>query len=75
MSCDEICCNHGCNQGRNCPARVAPIKSSTPVHTEDDQDLTFELSPVMVAGILLSVVAVAAMVIAGVGFLLGFIFH
>lgn len=25
MSCDEYCCNHGCNQGRDCPARVAKI--------------------------------------------------
>lgn len=23
--CDDYCCNHGCNQGRNCPARVAKI--------------------------------------------------
>lgn len=23
--CDEFCCNHGCNQGRNCPVRVAKI--------------------------------------------------
>ena len=21
MSCDDYCCNHGCNQGRDCPAR------------------------------------------------------
>ena len=21
MSCDDYCCNYGCNQGRNCPAR------------------------------------------------------
>lgn len=21
MSCDTYCCNHGCNQGRDCPAR------------------------------------------------------
>lgn len=20
--CDEYCCNHGCNQGRNCPVRM-----------------------------------------------------
>ena len=20
--CDEYCCNYGCNQGRNCPARI-----------------------------------------------------
>lgn len=25
-----ICCNHNCNQGRDCPARVAPIKASYP---------------------------------------------
>ena len=24
MSCDDYCCNHGCNEGRNCPARRAP---------------------------------------------------
>ena len=24
MSCDDYCCNHGCNQGRNCPARKTP---------------------------------------------------
>lgn len=23
--CDDYCCNHGCNQGRNCPARVARV--------------------------------------------------
>lgn len=24
MSCDDYCCNYGCNQGRNCPARKTP---------------------------------------------------
>lgn len=28
MSCDDYCCNHGCNQGRNCPARKTPAKST-----------------------------------------------
>jgi hypothetical protein len=23
--CDEYCTNYGCNQGRNCPARVANV--------------------------------------------------
>lgn len=23
--CDEMCASHGCNQGRNCPARKRPI--------------------------------------------------
>ena len=24
MSCDDYCCNHGCNQCRNCVARKTP---------------------------------------------------
>jgi len=28
--CDEYCCNHGCNQGRNCPVRVARVKARIP---------------------------------------------
>lgn len=32
--CDDYCCNHGCNQGRDCPARkpakVAKVKARTP---------------------------------------------
>ena len=24
MSCDDYCCNHGCNQGRDCQARKTP---------------------------------------------------
>jgi len=28
MSCDDYCCNHGCNQGRNCPARKKPAKAT-----------------------------------------------
>jgi hypothetical protein len=24
--CDEYCANYGCNQGRNCPVRVAKYK-------------------------------------------------
>ena len=28
MSCDDYCCNHGCNQGRNCVARKTPAKAS-----------------------------------------------
>lgn len=32
--CDDYCCNHGCNQGRNCPARVAPIGRRTPRYPE-----------------------------------------
>lgn len=24
--CDEYCCNHGCNQGRDCPARIERVR-------------------------------------------------
>lgn len=26
MNCDDDCCNNGCNQGRNCPARTRKIQ-------------------------------------------------
>lgn len=26
------CCNHNCNQGRDCPARVAKVKNRAPKH-------------------------------------------
>ena len=29
--CDDYCCNHGCNQGRDCPARVAKVGRKIPV--------------------------------------------
>lgn len=25
MTCDDYCCNHGCNRGPSCPARRAPV--------------------------------------------------
>lgn len=28
MSCDDYCCNYGCNQGRDCPARRTPAKAT-----------------------------------------------
>lgn len=28
MSCDDYCCNHGCNQGRDCVARKTPAKAT-----------------------------------------------
>ena len=36
MSCDDYCCNHGCNQGRNCPARKTPATQ----RAIDEQDKT-----------------------------------
>ena len=31
--CDEYCANHGCNQGRNCPARSGGKCHCTPEQT------------------------------------------
>ena len=28
--CDEYCSNHGCNQGRNCPARITKEEMGEP---------------------------------------------
>ncbi len=28
MSCADYCCNHGCNQGRDCVARKTPAKAT-----------------------------------------------
>ncbi len=30
MNCDDYCCNHGCNQGRSCPARIRKVKAGGP---------------------------------------------
>lgn len=30
--CDDYCCNHGCNQGRDCPARVAKVGQRMQTH-------------------------------------------
>jgi len=34
VSCDDYCWNHGCNQGRDCPARVAKVGQRYPANPE-----------------------------------------
>lgn len=69
MSCDEICCNHGCNQGRNCPARVAPIKTSTPVQIPVPDEFDVSISPLLAVGLVLSAALCAALVLFGLAVL------
>lgn len=40
--CDEYCANHGCYQGRYCPARKT-AHSDLPITMEDEQPSIFEL--------------------------------
>ena len=65
--CDEYCSSYGCNQGRNCPARVARIGRK---HSMDDefrraqrigykQADNLRRSPFVVAGVLLILIGVS----------------
>ncbi len=70
MSCNDYCCNHGCSQGTDCPAR-----KPSPDVPAIDAVIDFEISPLMLVGIVLSVIAVVAMVVIGLGALFGFFFN
>lgn len=40
--CNDYCCNHGCEQGRNCPARSTPLivkQGGNTVETNQPYDL------------------------------------
>ncbi len=47
MSCDDYCCNHGCNQGRNCPARKKPAKEAP----DDNDELDGDIGEIVLDGI------------------------
>jgi len=65
MSCDDYCCNHGCNQGRNCPARKTPAKSTERAieeqaktdrqaassHADDTDELDSDIGEIVLDGI------------------------
>ena len=54
MSCDDYCCNHGCNQGRNCPARKTPAKTDRQVangHADDTDELDGDIGEIVLDGI------------------------
>ena len=69
-----MCCNHGCNQGRACPARVDPIKSSTPVQIPVPDEFDVSISPLLAVGLVLSAALCAALVLFGLAVLYSFFF-
>lgn len=50
--CDEYCSTHGCNQGRDCPAR----KTRLPGYRQDEN---IRRSPLVVAAVLLIMLSVS----------------
>lgn len=53
MSCDDYCCNYGCNQGRNCPARKKPAKSTERAaqFQADTDELDSDIGEIVLDGI------------------------
>lgn len=54
MSCDDYCCNYGCNQGRNCPARKTPAKATERAassHADDTDELDGDIGEIVLDGI------------------------
>lgn len=68
MSCDDYCCNHGCNQGRNCPARKAPAaqraideqaktdRQAANGHADDTEDLDSDIDEIVLDGIAIALI-------------------
>ena len=70
MSCDDYCCNHGCNQGRNCPARKTPAKATERAideqaktdrqaandHADDTDELDSDTGDIVLDGIAIALV-------------------
>ena len=63
MSCDDYCCNHGCNQGRNCVARKTPAaqlaideqaktdRQAASSHADDTDELDGDIGEIVLDGI------------------------
>lgn len=47
MSCDDYCCNYGCNQGRDCQARKTPANG----HADDTDELDSDIGEIVLDGI------------------------
>lgn len=62
--CDEYCSTHGCNQGRNCPARIERIREAKRVLDQDRPNI-----PLLLIGRL----ALGAMILLAI--LVGSLYH
>lgn len=65
MNCDDYCCNHGCHQGRDCPARKTPAKATERAideqaktdrqaassHADDTDELDSDIGEIVLDGI------------------------
>ena len=63
MSCDDYCCNHGCNQGRNCVTRKTPAaqrsideqaktdRQAASSHADDTDELDRDIGEIVLDGI------------------------
>lgn len=68
MSCDDYCCNHGCNQGRNCVARKTPAtqlaieeqaktdRQAASGHADDTDELDGDIGEIVLDGIAIALI-------------------
>ncbi len=68
MSCDDYCCNHGCNQGRDCPARKTPAtqraideqaktdRQAANDHADDTEELDCDINEIVLDGIAIALI-------------------
>ena len=63
MSCDDYCCNYGCSQGRDCPARKTQAsqraigeqaktdRQAASSHADDTDELDSDIGEIVLDGI------------------------
>ena len=68
MSCDDYCCNHGCNQGRDCPARKTQAsqlaieeqaktdRQAASGHADDTDELDSDIGEIVLDGIAIALI-------------------
>lgn len=63
--CDSYCCNHGCNQGRNCPARQAcQLPEQEPDPSENLKQLSQAMQGVSIsAGLVMAALVIAHLLV------------
>ena len=68
MSCDDYCCNHGCNQGRDYPARKTQAsqraideqaktdRQAASGHADDTDELDSDIGEIVLDGIAIALI-------------------